>query len=174
MQVVSAGIFSLWSHSETLPVCRAIPAMACGKRTTPVAAHITDEVMGTGPCLVGGAAAAVASAEPEKGGVGTFSSELPFHDCGPRELQQLTGAPPPSRADLYRCHLRDDRIEWSNNMYWCLAALDEEQTVVLEPVSRDGAFCTKATVVGQSTDGPGEAAVSERFTGGDCAKSLHA
>ncbi len=70
MQVVSAGIFSLWSHSETLPVCRATPAMACGKRTTPVAAHITDEVMGTGPCLVGGAAAAVTSAEPEKGGGG--------------------------------------------------------------------------------------------------------
>ncbi len=130
--------------------------------------------MGTGPCLVGGAAAAVASAKPETGGVGTFSFELPFHGCGPRELRQLTGAPPPSRAELYRYHLRDDRIEWSNNMYWCLAALDEEQTVVLEPVSRDGAFCTKATVVGQSTDGPGEAAVSERFTGGDCAKSLHA
>ncbi len=49
-------------------------------------------------------------------------------------------------------------------MYWCLAALDEGQTAVSAPVSRDGAFCTKATVVGQSTDGLGEAAVSGRFT----------
>ncbi len=46
----------------------------------------------------------------------------------------------------------------------CPAALDEGQTAVSAPVSRDGAFCTKATVFGQSTDGLGEAAVSGRFT----------
>ena len=49
-------------------------------------------------------------------------------------------------------------------MYWCLAALDEGQTVGPAPLSRGGAFCTKAAVVGQSTDGLGESGVSGRFT----------
>ena len=120
--------------------------------------------MGTGPCLVRGAAAAGASTEPHNGGVGTFSSDLPFHGCGLRELLRQSGAPRPSRANLYRCDLRDDSAEWKNNMYWCLAALDEEQPVVPAPLSRGGAFCAKAAVVGQSTDGLGESGVSGRFT----------
>ena len=82
-----------------------------------------------GLCLGESTVATAASTEPERGGVGTFSSELPFHDCEPDHLLQQSVAPQPSRADLYRCRLRDDRDEWSNNMYWCLAALDEEQPV---------------------------------------------
>ena len=96
--------------------------------------------------------------------MGTFSSDLPFHGCGLRELLRQSGAPRPSRANLYRCNLRDDSAEWKNNMYWCLAALDEEQPVVPAPLSRGGAFCAKAAVVGQSTDGLGESGVSGRFT----------
>ena len=49
-------------------------------------------------------------------------------------------------------------------MYWCPAALDDGQTAVPPPLSRGGAFCTKAAVVGQSTGGLGESDVSGRST----------
>ena len=156
--MVPAGVSDLWAHPLALPICRAMPEMACGKRPAPVAAYVTDAVMGTGPCLVRDAAAAGASTEPDKRGVGargTFSPELPFHGCGLRELLRQSGAPQPSRASLYRCDLRDDSVGCNNNMYWCLAA--QEQTVMPAPLSRGAAFCAEAAVVGQSTDGLGEA-----------------
>ena len=74
--MVPAAILGLWAHPQALPVCRALSEMA-GKRPAPVAAYVTDAVMGNGPCLVRGAAAAGASTEPDKGGGGGWAPSAP-------------------------------------------------------------------------------------------------
>ena len=105
--MVPAGVLGLWAHPQALPVCRAISEMA-GKRSTPVAAYVSDAVMGTGPCLVRGAAAAGASAEPDKGG--HLQLRVAIHGRGLRELLRQSGAPRPSLANLYRRGLEKQHV----------------------------------------------------------------